>query len=346
MAAGNEIQKFRDALVDPKFFNLPEELPEKVGAVVTTILQSRAGDDGMGLQDCERAYLSFRLPAWRSGRTALSPGHLLEAENAEELYQADLYIALDGTSRNWQRDPGGRPKRITKRRNKGSTTDTEKMVEKRVRLGRWLIPNLPRMALVGAPGGGKTVFLTRTAAAIANACLGRPIDFEPDIEMDCLRHHTGMLPIPVVLEATRIAKYDPLDINALMATIASEMAATGEHRASTLEIQKGLKNGRYYLLIDALDEIADSARRSQVLDLLKGMASSELFPNIRLVLTTRSARYTGSLRFAPELETVEVAPLEKTQVKQLCNNWSRHRGRDSEYTLLNVCRVRFGGASW
>lgn len=111
-----------------------------------------------------------------------------------------------------------------------------------MRLGRWLsIPNLPRMALVGAPGGGKTVFLTRTAAAIANACLGRPIDLEPDIEMDCLRHHTSMLPIPVVLEATRITKYDPLDINALVATIADEMAATGEHCASTLEIQKGLR---------------------------------------------------------------------------------------------------------
>lgn len=93
-----------------------------------------------------------------------------------------------------------------------------------------------------------------------------------------------------------------------------------------------VKNGRYCLLIDALDEIADSARRSQVLDLLKGMAGSDVFPNIRLVLTTRSARYTGSLRFAPELETVEVAPLEQKQVEQLCNNWSRHRGRDSEYT--------------
>lgn len=74
IAAGNEIQNFRDALVDPKFFHLPEELPEKVGAVVTSILQSRVGDDGMGLREWERAYLSFRLPAWKSGERLSAQG--------------------------------------------------------------------------------------------------------------------------------------------------------------------------------------------------------------------------------------------------------------------------------
>lgn len=332
------IREFRATVEEPTYFDDPKELPEKVGEVVTALLQRKTGDERLGLRDWERAYMDFRLPAWRGGRTA-SPGHLLEAENTEELYEADLYVTLDGTARKWQLGQDGRPKLIPKKRKKTTPEITTEKVEPRVPLGRWLsVPYIPRIALVGAPGGGKTVFLTRTAAAIASACLGRPGELEPDIDMDCLRHQSGTLPIPVVLEATRIASRDSLNVTALIEAMADEMAVTGRSKPRTIEIRQGLKNGRYLLLIDALDEIADSARRTSLLDLLKGLAAPAIFPKTRFILTTRSARYTGSLKFGPELEIVEVAPLSSDQVSQLCRNWTTHRGRDDSYfdLLMNA----------
>ncbi len=338
MASTTEIEAFRANIEKATYFDDPRELPEKVGEVITALVQNVSGDERVGLLDWERTYLDFRLPAWRGGRTA-SPGHLLEAEGTEELYQADLYVTLEGTSRKWHRGPDGRPKLTRKHRKTRAEEITRESVESRVPLGRWLsVPHIPRMTLVGAPGGGKTVFLTRTAAAIANACLGRPGELEPDIEMDCLRHQSGFLPIPVVLEATRIANQPSLNATALIEAMADEMAVTDKSTRRTAEIKQGLKTGRYLLLIDALDEIADSSRRTSVLNLLKGLAAPAVFPKTRLILTTRSARYTGSLKFGPELETVEVAPLSDNQVSQLCRNWTSHRGRDDTYfeQLMNA----------
>jgi predicted MPP superfamily phosphohydrolase len=338
LTATTEIEAFRAGVEKPTYFDDPRELPEKVSQVVTALVQSMSGDERLGLLDWERTYMDFRLPAWRAGRTA-SPGHLLEAEGTEELYQSDLYVTLEGTARKWHRGLDGRPKLIRKQPKKSAQEIASERVESRVPLGRWLsVPHLPRLTLVGAPGGGKTIFLTRTAAAIANACLGRPGELEPDIEMDCLRHQSGILPIPVVLEATRIANRDSLDATALIEAMADEMAVTDKLTRRTAEIKQGLKRGRYLLLIDALDEIADSARRTSVLNLLKGLAAPAVFPKTRLILTTRSARYTGSLKFGPELETVEVAPLSDVQVSQLCRNWSSHRGRDDSYfeQLMNA----------
>jgi predicted NACHT family NTPase len=117
----------------------------------------------------------------------------------------------------------------------------------------------------------------------------------------------------------------------LIEAIVDEVSASGVTRPGKQDIEKGLKGARYVLLVDALDEIADADRRSQVLSLLKGIAAASLFPNMRVVLTTRTARYTGNLKFGPEFETVEVAPLKQEQVRELCLNWSRYRQRDEQY---------------
>jgi predicted MPP superfamily phosphohydrolase len=329
--ADSEIKTFIGELEEKHIFRHPDDLPEMIGELVTNVLQAETGNDVVGLFDWERAYLSFRLPAWQSGRTASSSGHLLEEDGAEELYQADLYVALDGTSSNWKCGKNGRPTKVRKKKEASNTV--EETDEKRVRLGHWAsVTALPRLVIVGAPGGGKTVFLTRIASALANACLGRVVDFEPDLEIENLRMKTGRLPIPVIVEATKIASNKTIDISGFSKTLAEEISAAGLGAPNIELIQEGLKRGRYLLLIDALDEIADTAERSQVLNLLKGMASEAIFPNARIILTTRSARYTGKLRFAPEFETVEVAGLNFEQISKLCVNWSHHRKRDGEYT--------------
>jgi hypothetical protein len=328
-SAQTEVEAFRGTLKGKHTFDSPHELPELVAECVTEYVQAVVGTETVGLNKCERSYLDFRLPAWKAGRTAASAVHLVDSSTAEELYQSDLYIPLEGVSARWSRSKNGQPVRLKKP--KGKSAQVVQPTERRIRLGRWVgIPSLPRIAVVGAPGGGKTVFLTRIASAIANACLGRPVDLEPDLDVDALRNSTGALPIPVVLEATRIARHPTVDVRALLEVIADEMASAGE-RPETRSIETALHEGRYILFVDALDEIADAAGRAKVLDLFKGIAAANVFPKTNVLLTTRSARYTGALRFAPEFEIVNVAPLSGEQVRQFCKNWSNHRTKDEEY---------------
>jgi hypothetical protein len=331
IGATQQIIDFRQSLPSPITFSHPDNLAELVSKVVTERMQPLGGGAQLGLREWERKYLEFRLAAWRNGRTAQSTPHLFDAQEAEELYQPDLYVALDGVSLSWKQGADGLPQRIKRKSKKARKQRLEAHdSSRRVPLARWIcVPELPRIALVGAPGGGKTIFLTRVAAAMAHACVGRAVDFEPDLRIDNLRRGYS-LPIPVVLEAVKIAQCDPRSADALAKAIQEEIAATGAKSVQVNQIEEGLKAGRYLVLIDALDEIADSGVRLQVLTLLKGIAAT--YSRLRFVLTTRSAKYTGDLRFGPELETVEVSPLEKEQVQQLCENWSVTRNRDQEYT--------------
>jgi hypothetical protein len=324
------IKTFCDSLAGCTQFKHPDQLPELVSKAVTTLMQAQSGGLDIGLKDWERGYLEFRLPAWRSGRTVQSRPHLFDAEQAEELYEPDLYVPMHGISLGWSTGSDGYPSRMKSKRRQKKKTLSGAEDEKRVPLARWLaVPDLPRLALVGAPGGGKTIFLTRLAAALAHSCLGRNLDFEPELDIERLRQKSR-LPIPIVLEATRVSTQAPTSATALLKAIVEETSCAGVKGPDVTEIDAGLKSGRYLLLIDALDEIAESGARSQLLNILKGAAG--IYPRSKLVLTTRSARYTGDLKFAPELETVEVAPLNRDQVRHLCRNWSTYRQHDEEYT--------------
>ncbi|MCP4696612.1 MAG: SUMF1/EgtB/PvdO family nonheme iron enzyme [Gammaproteobacteria bacterium] len=326
-AAQEDIEKFRAQLDKPHFFDDPNKLPEKVGEAVTPIMQQHRGSERSGLHDWERNYLRFRLSAWRSGRSAGGQVHSLQTEGAEELYRPDFYVPLDGVSSRWQKDEAGNPEPLEKKADSGKA-DLAETAEKRISLSQWVFsPHLPHLTIVGVPGSGKTVFLTRIAAALGNACLGRPTTWESGYTH--LRQTTGLLPIPVLLEATRIAKH-PLDnADAIVQALRDELNASGSV-SPEVEVRKGLEQGRYLLLIDALDEIPEADKRTNVLDLLKGFKAGR-FQAARLVLTTRSARYTGSLAFGPELEVIELASMNEPQVKALCSNRTRCHKRDADY---------------
>jgi hypothetical protein len=236
-SAESEVVEFRGRITGTTLFDHPDELPEKVSKAITELIQSRPGAETVGLREFERAYLAFRLPAWTLGRTARSRAYLVDPEHVGELYQAELYVPMEAVSQGWVRRADGYPMRAA---------PLEGMTSARVRLGRWLTtPELPRVALIGVPGGGKTVVLTRAAAALANACLGRPVDLEPDLDVEALRMPGGMLPVPVVLESTGLAAHPATDMNQLIGAVIDEIAAGG-YRPSEGEIEQGLKGAAFF----------------------------------------------------------------------------------------------------
>jgi len=326
-----DIASFRATIQGAKPFSAPSQLPELVGKIVSDeiIKVEKLGDDlAAGLKAWERSYLGFRIPAWLSGRTAGRP-HILEPD-ATELYRPELYVPLNGSSARWKWTKGEPPKLVPEKTGRNDRIDSEKFDAKGP-LARWVSePELARVALVGAPGGGKTVFLTRIAAAFGNACLGRPSELEPSLNLNNLRSKAGTIPIPIVLEASRIAKHKLQGKNTLLQAIYDELTQAG-NPPSMDQLEQALREGRYIIFVDALDEIADGTRRLKLVDILKGVCAEECYPKLRLIVTTRSARYTGTLSLGPELEVVEVASLQQDQVKTFCEHWTATNKKDRTY---------------
>ncbi|WP_437311084.1 SUMF1/EgtB/PvdO family nonheme iron enzyme [Sorangium sp. So ce388] len=327
----DKVEAFRASLGAAQKFAEPSELPEKVGALVNSAIARRGTGPDRGLKPWERAYLGYSVEVWRGGRTAASRSYLLDSVPRDEPYTPELYTALDGVADGWVCGADGKPRRGEEgEHNKPLLEDAP---EARIPLARWAsCADFPRLAVVGAPGAGKTVFITRIAASLGAACLGRAGDLEKNIDLDALRIPSGRLPVPIVVEATRLAKQDlNRGLDALLTAIGEELAKGGHEHPSAAAVREGLEQGRYYLLIDALDEIANAEQRRRVLDLLRGVGKPECFPGTRLLLTTRSAAYTGDLRFGG-FGVVHVAPLSREQMGSFCVRWSRHRRKDDSFT--------------
>ncbi|MBI5367704.1 MAG: SUMF1/EgtB/PvdO family nonheme iron enzyme [Planctomycetes bacterium] len=300
--------------------------------------------DDPALRPWEREYLQRRLTAWKAGRTAEGKTYLLDPQAGTELYRPDLYVPLAGVAPGWKlskqgqllrRAPAGKKKREREAEEPDAPAEAP--------LARWVSrADLRRLVLVGAPGGGKTVFLTRVAAQVALAalhqaklCADQPADLEA-LDLPALARPRGGLPLPIVLEARRIAEAVAAGgsgggVDALVAAIEAEVAAAGGERPAPSELRAGLRAGRYFLLVDAWDEIADPAARTRVLDVWRGMAASETDGRTRLVMTTRSARYTGGADFGDALATVAVSPLDHDTVALFCEKWTRSRSKDARY---------------
>ncbi|MHA7629804.1 metallophosphoesterase [Corallococcus sp. M7] len=336
ISAHSEIRSFLASAKPTTTFDSPDKLPELIGKHVASIIEerhSKSGWKGRGLRTWERKYLELRLPNWTTGRTAGGRTHLIDTEQATELYRPELYVPLLGENPRWLCEDG-RPDRPFVATDEKQAVTLEK--NNYAPLSAWIShPELPRIAMVGAPGGGKTVFLTRIAAHLGSLCLGRPVKLET-LDLNALRGVGGEMPIPIVIEASRIADHDCGNISAILTTISNETTLSDGSSPPLRDLEDGLREGRYLLLVDALDEISDATKRGQALNIIKGMSGSEFFPKTRIIISTRSARYTGTLSFGPEFEVVTVSPFNDPQISAFCERWTQHRRRDYLTALLSA----------
>ncbi|MBI3268473.1 MAG: SUMF1/EgtB/PvdO family nonheme iron enzyme [Planctomycetes bacterium] len=344
-SANEEVRRFRAGLAAPSIFVAPAELPERAAVAVGEFLRRRpggAGADAAGFHDWELRYLSFCLPAWERGRTGTyepveagrpgKPGGYMT--QVEEVYRPDLYVPLDGDCAVWVLDADGRAHRrpefveASKERSSRKLPAPAEVAEGagRAPLARWVSASeLPRVVLLGDPGCGKTVFLTRLAATLAHACLGRPLALEAPTWKGLERPGGGLL-IPLMLEATQLAPQAGRGVPGLVSAVQQSLRRGGGTVPAATDLEQGLAAGRYLLLVDGWDEVADAAARAGLLDALKGLAAPEACPRTRMLLATRTARYTHDATFAPQFEVVRADPLSPEQAGRLCEAWTRRPG--------------------
>ncbi|MBI5366419.1 MAG: SUMF1/EgtB/PvdO family nonheme iron enzyme [Planctomycetes bacterium] len=315
----------------------------------------------------DHAYLRAHLAAWRAGRpTPWSRARLTDAR-AED-YGPDLYVPLDGSALGWFLDATGRLRRLRDAADADAAADVEaggataaarSAAPHRAPLAWWVSHPEPAFAhtvVVGFPGGGKTVFLTRCAAALAAAVLGaaeaRAAALVAEgLNPDALRRAPARLPVPVLLEAPALAFQlaTRTGLPALVAALARALACLPPPRPaaapepgragaalapspaptpspapdhslpSAAQLPAALHSGRYALLIDAWDEIAARDLRMRVLELLQELART--CPRTRVLLASRSAAHTGALSFGSEFEVVELQPPDAGQRRALIRHW-------------------------
>ncbi len=101
-----------------------------------------------------------------------------------------------------------------------------------------------------------------------------------------------------------------------------------------------LASGRYLLLIDALDEVADAAHRANVLTALTHVATAGA---CRIVVSTRPTRHTGA-ELPEGFLRVGIARLDEAQRAAMVERWSTARHyADGEQAATSDMRTK-GGA--
>ncbi len=336
LAAVEEIETFRQIHCEAISFKIPDAIPNLVGEAADRFRREQLPhqETHLGLSDLERAYLEIRLPTWQAGRIGFGK----RFSSSDDIYEEHFYVPLDGASFRWTWDE---THGLLKAKD-NSEISIERIDRDKLRrpLAWWASrAKLPWLVLSGPPGAGKTIFLTRFAAGLGHYLLGGLTQIEPHLEPMGLRSNKK-IPIPIILEATGLAKRNLVNLSDLVNAVHDELCCTGlTEMANKRRTEKALLNGFYLVLIDALDEVPGMNSRRQLLLYLKSLRSK--LNNLRLIITTRSARYTGDMAFGPEFEVLELADLNDDQVGALCDRFRALKGESKSFLdkLLGALRA-------
>jgi hypothetical protein len=182
-----------------------------------------------------------------------------------------------------------------------------------------LLNQANHLAVIGAPGCGKTTVLQHIAWTLAEALRSN----HPDLAAERLGL-AGELPLPIFV---------PLSLYAAHRLRFADHADPRQRQLATfindylLERQAGLalpddffatllNQGRHVmLLLDGLDEVPNEDERALVSQSVNDLTSGR--PHVRLVVTSRTQAYQGRAVLGRDFRVVRVLPLEPEQVADL-----------------------------
>jgi len=175
--------------------------------------------------------------------------------------------------------------------------------------------NSSRCVLLGAPGSGKTTLMSYFAVALAT---GGSID---GLGVD--EHY---LPILV-----RIRDWIQSDKNGLLDYI----RAFATEKLSVKDLPDGffehwLEAGKALILLDGLDEVANEARRDEVVNQIEVFLQAQLYRDNPAIITSRPAGYKQAYFRTEEFPHYDLLPFDQPKIDEFIKNWYDTRLPDAE----------------
>jgi formylglycine-generating enzyme required for sulfatase activity/predicted phosphodiesterase len=243
--------------------------------------------------DEEVAWLTARLPLWIGGHHAA----LVDRIGKAALKRASLYVPLHTTLHPKERGADAKPEVLTLE----------------AALSR---PEHRRVVVIGEAGSGKTVLLQHVAAALALAHVpcddGDHVTAACALDLAAWSADAPISPIPLLVEAREVAA-------ALNHDQSLEDLLAERLRVPRATLDAGLRNGRYAVLIDSLDEVPTPAARRRVLQALEGC------PAVRLVLTSRPGAHT-EVDLPRSFARLLIDPLDDELRGRMIERWATVQG--------------------
>ncbi|OKH57182.1 sister chromatid cohesion protein PDS5 [Scytonema sp. HK-05] len=172
-----------------------------------------------------------------------------------------------------------------------------------------------KFVLLGAPGSGKTTLLSYFAVMLAQK--------QPEILG--LAAETDLLPIIIKIRdlAKRAEHLSILDY--------IRQFATGNLQVKELPtgfFEYWLDDGRALILLDGLDEVANKAKRDEIVNQIEAFLSQ--YPQNRTIITSRPAGYKRAFFRAEEFPRYALESFDDTKIEIFVKKWYESRFEDPE----------------
>jgi HEAT repeat protein len=169
--------------------------------------------------------------------------------------------------------------------------------------------------LLGAPGSGKTTLMSYFAVALATG-----------VGIDDLGVDENYLPILV-----RIRDWVQSDQKGLL----DYVRAFATENLAVKELPDGffehwLETGKALILLDGLDEVANEARRDEVVNQIEVFLQAQSYRDNPAIITSRPAGYKQAYFRTEEFPHYDLLPFDQPKIDQFIENWYDNRFRDQE----------------
>ena len=182
-----------------------------------------------------------------------------------------------------------------------------------------------RLAILAAPGGGKTTLLKRLAIAYAFPDRSGLIDDNlPDKPW-----------LPLFIRCRQLGDLVKSPINDILSAIPERAEMSYLTESFSLLVSRALRSGKALLLVDGLDEISDDGARVSFVNQLRTFLAT--YPTVNIVVTYREAgfRIVGGALSA-HCKHYKVADFDDNDITRLTLAWHKEVVGDSAEVRLDA----------
>jgi hypothetical protein len=176
------------------------------------------------------------------------------------------------------------------------------------KLSTLLTQNL-RLVVLGDPGAGKSTLAEKLAYDLASDKLD-----------------TFDQVVPIVLVVRKFTEHSVAQEGDLVDYLLAACKRTYATEMPRAQLNYLLLTGRAFVIVDGIDELGESAKRSDFVELVESFATA--YPLTRIVVTSREVGYDEAALDEEYFPVVLIRPFGDEQVERYVRNWFRLERRD------------------